>query len=105
MRTQGGFFFMVEFMKIYISGSITNNKHYKKQFKRAERKLKKRGYKVFNPCCIPNIFSYDEFMKIDIAALECCDCVFMLKGWEKSKGANIELKKAKELNKIIYFEK
>lgn len=91
--------------KVYISGSITKDPDYKRHFNKAERFLKRQGYAVFNPCCIPNIFSYDEFMNIDIAALECCDCVYMLKGWEKSKGANIELKKAKELNKIIYFEK
>ncbi|MCQ2387939.1 MAG: DUF4406 domain-containing protein [Clostridia bacterium] len=90
--------------KIYISGAISNNKHYKRQFKRAERKLKKRGYKVFNPCIVPNIFSYDEFMKIDLAALECCDFVYMLDGWKTSNGAKIEHDRAKELNKYILYE-
>lgn len=91
-------------MKVYLSGAITNNKQYKRQFKKAERKVKKQGYKVFNPCAIPNIFSYSEFMKIDIAALECCNKIYMLKGWEKSRGAKMELQRAKELNLIIEYE-
>lgn len=92
-------------MKVYISGSISNNPNYKKQFKAAEKKLKKQGHQVFNPTCIPNIFNWFEFMKIDLAALECCDSIYMLKGWQLSKGANCELQKAVLLNKVVIYEK
>lgn len=99
-----GLFFLGVVMKVYISGAITGNKHYKRQFKKAERKLKKRGFDVFNPCIVPNIFTYAEFMKIDLMALECCDLIYMLKGWTSSRGAKMELQRARELNKIIEFE-
>lgn len=91
--------------KVYISGSISNDPNYLEHFNKAENFLKSKGNKVFNPCCIPVIFSYDEFMKIDLAALECCDAIYMLKGWQESKGANIEFKRAQELGLIIGFEK
>lgn len=91
--------------KIYISGAITGDPNYLEHFAAAEKLLKENGHKPFNPCSVPNIFSYDEFMKIDLAALECCDAIYMLKGWQNSKGALIEFNKALELKLIIGFEK
>jgi hypothetical protein len=42
-------------------------------------------------------------MRYDIRALTFCDSIYMMKGWEESKGANIELKVAKAIGlKIIY---
>lgn len=90
--------------KIYISGAITNDPNYLEHFAKAEAKIKADGHDVFNPCCIPNIFSYDEFIKIDLAALDCCDGIYMLKGWRESKGANIELQHAIDKRIIIGFE-
>lgn len=91
-------------MKVYISGSISDDPQYKKHFKRAETKLKKEGYLVFNPTCIPVIFNYWEFMKIDLSVLECCDKIYMLRGWQNSRGAKIELARAIELNIPVMYE-
>lgn len=79
---------------IYISGAITNNPEFKKQFKNAEKRLKSRyGVRIINPCRLNlayNDFTYDEYIKIDLALLSLCDTIYMLNGWEQSKGANIE---------------
>lgn len=91
-------------MKIYLSGAISNNANYKKQFSKAEKRLTKKGYRVFNPVCLPVIFCYWEFMKIDLSALECCDAIYMLKGWQNSRGAKIELARARELKLQVIFE-
>lgn len=91
-------------MIVYISGAITNDPQYKKHFRKAENKLKHAGHKVFNPTIIPVIFPYWHFMKIDLAALECCDAVFMLRGWQNSRGAKIELARAIELGLKVLYE-
>jgi hypothetical protein len=36
--------------------------------------------------------------------LECCDAIYMLDGWENSKGANIEYQYAKDNGLDICYE-
>lgn len=91
-------------MKVYISGKITGNPDYIEQFASAEKALVEKGWKVFNPTRIPDIFDYDEFMDIDLTALKYCDAIYMLSNWQHSKGAKIEYAKAKELNLLIFYE-
>ncbi len=44
------------------------------------------------------------YLKGDLKFLEKCDCVFMLKGYENSKGAKAELELAKKLGLAVYYE-
>lgn len=81
--------------RIYISGPMTGIPDYKKNFNEAEETLKMAGWDVVNPAKIDDFlgdcnFSYDELLKIDIALLDTCDGIYMLEGWENSRGALIE---------------
>lgn len=81
--------------RVYISGPITGVPDYLIRFEQAKKFLFTRGFfDVVNPAqmCInlPSSFTHDEYMRVCMAALECCDTIYMLKGWEQSEGAKAE---------------
>lgn len=94
--------------RIYISGAITGTDDYLKRFAEAEADLTAKGYSVINPAKVneqmPKETTYDEYMKMSMCMLEMCDSIYMLSGWQKSKGANMELNRAKELNLSIAYQ-
>ena len=94
-------------MKIYISGAITGTDDYMERFAKAEKELTEQGYSVINPAKVnaqlPKDTTHEEYMKISICLLDMCDSIYMLKGWDKSCGANCELGFAIGKNKTIIF--
>lgn len=96
-------------MKTYLSGPITGIKNYIEKFSKAETTLESLGHDTINPVTVGNIAGTDDYwdiMRIDVQVmLHYCDKIFMLKGWEKSKGAVIEKRIAEMFNfEIIYQE-
>ena len=94
-------------MRVYISGGITGVENYKHYFDKAEEKLKSEGHEVINPAVFDELLpklTYEEFMKFDIFLLDMCDAIYMLKGWQKSRGANREYGYALAMDKIILEE-
>lgn len=63
---------------------------------------------VMNPArilkCMPPDTTYKEFMQMSITMLKMCDQIYMLKGWEKSCGANQEYGYALACDMIIESE-
>lgn len=96
-------------MRIYISGAISGTNDYMERFQKVEDKLLGDKYSVINPARfnanLPSDFTYEEYMKMDFTMIDLCDAIYMMKGWEKSLGANREYGYALGKDKVIMFEK
>jgi hypothetical protein len=87
--------------RIYISGPITGTTDYKQRFEETERKLKETfpDADIVNPVKITESlvhFTHDEYLRVCIAALSCCNIIYIMKGWKHSAGACEEVKYAME---------
>ena len=97
-------------MKISISGEITNNPNYKEDFERAEYYLQREypNDESINPALVnsflPKSTTYEEYMRMCFCMLDMCEAICMLKGWEKSCGANRELGYAIAKKKTVFYE-
>jgi hypothetical protein len=95
-------------MKVYISGPIKGKEDFNRyNFKQAEDFIRMNNFSPINPHNIPDpnkTYSYEDYMKMDIRALIDCDMIYMLQGWEESKGAKLEHAIAKMIGLIIKYE-
>ena len=91
----------------YISGPMTGIADFNfPEFNHVERVLVERGEKVFNPTCHPLDcgFEYADYLRLDIQALLICDKIYLLKGWESSKGATLEKNIAEALGYTVEYQ-
>ena len=93
---------------IYVSGKMTGVKDFNyPEFNRVTRALREVGHSVVNPVEICShldgtVAIWQDYMDICMPAIEYCSKIYLLEGWEDSKGARQELKRAIELDlKII----
>ena len=81
-------------MKIYISGKIsgTDLTETRKRFAAVAKAMKRIGVEPVNPLenGLTEHDSWEAHMLKDIADLLHCNAIYMLQGWEESKGARIE---------------
>nr|DAR78146.1 MAG TPA: protein of unknown function (DUF4406) [Caudoviricetes sp.] len=93
-------------MKIYISGPMSGIQGFNKQsFMMAEAKLRLIGHSPFNPSWLKydKCWSSEDMLSVDLAALALCDGIYLLEGWEDSKGANVEYDYAVKNGKKIFY--
>ena len=95
-------------MKVYISGPITGTADYMERFQRVEDRMAAAGIVAINPARVnaqlPETLMHDEYMKTSLAMLDICEGIYMMKGWQQSKGCRIEFEHAYEHGIAIYFE-
>jgi hypothetical protein len=94
-------------MKVYLSGKITGlpESRARAQFRKAQLKMLQIGFEVVNPLTIEHNHdkTWESYMRTDIAAMMQCDAIYMLPGWDISRGAKLEYNLAKELNFHFIF--
>ena len=107
--------------KVYIAGPMTGYENFNfDAFYAAEAKLTGMGFYALNPAkldrsfegwdkyppegFVPSRADYIRFMDRDLNALQGCDFIYMLKGWEKSKGANVKFTYAIFIGLEVIYE-
>lgn len=94
-------------MRIYISGPMTGRPEFNyPAFHAVAAELRAVGHHVENPAenHEPECKSWSGYMRLALAQLVFCEAIYMLRGWERSKGARIEFDLAKALNIELMFE-
>lgn len=94
---------------VYIAGPITGTTDYMERFKAAEHSLKCHGLIPVNPTIVsePMVAAhceYEEFMDVTHQLLRICGAIYLLNGWEKSKGTLRELAYALNNHYEVYCE-
>ena len=102
---------------IYIAGKMTGIKDFNfPRFAIKASELKAKEVNVVNPADIALKFvngkmsllkdesTINKIIKLELEALAMCDSIYLLKGWETSKGAKKELQLAILLDKEIICE-
>ena len=89
--------------RIYIAGPMTGIARWNRPtFVKAARKLRGLGWEVTSPVEISDAFGsqntivttpgmLDAVIEAELEALARCDAIYLLEGWEKSRGAKREL--------------
>lgn len=94
--------------RCYISGAIAHHdlKERMTAFDLAACQLEMQGYVPVNPFNngVPQSEHWTAHMRADIGLLLGCDYIYMLKGWELSKGCKLELDVATSCGIKVLFE-
>ncbi len=84
--------------KIYIAGPMTGYESFNREaFTKRAHMLKAKGYIALNPAILPDGLTQPEYMQICLSMVMCADAIYLLKGWDESKGALAELSLAEKL--------
>ena len=92
---------------VYISGKISGMEEQELlNFNKAEHHLTSLGFNVVNPMKLPHNHDkeWNSYMRECLVHLMDCDYIYLIKGYEDSKGALLELHIANELGLTIINE-
>ncbi|WP_158780731.1 DUF4406 domain-containing protein [Pantoea sp. BAV 3049] len=90
---------------IFISGPMTGLPYFNRDaFNCAEKQLSDLDFIVLNPAVFPDGLQHGQYMVMTLAMLGQADAIYLLNGWEDSKGARAEALRARELGLMFYGE-
>jgi hypothetical protein len=81
-------------MRVYISGPMTGIADLNfPAFNLAAAMLRQKGVEAVNPAEVnpDSAMPWEQCMRADIKALCDCDTIALLPGWERSRGAHLEV--------------
>lgn len=94
--------------RIYVAGPMTGlpDNNYP-AFHDAAARLRKRCWHVENPAENPAphvdaACSWTAYMRMGVSQLMTCHAIYLLPGWQQSKGASLEYLVAQQLGLVIY---
>ena len=94
--------------KVNISGAIAHHDIDERRaaFAAAACGIRNAGYTPVNPFenGLPQSADWRKHMRVDIGLLLQCDRIYMLRGWELSKGAKLELDVASSCGIQVIFQ-
>ena len=94
-------------MKIYIAGPMTGIPEFNfPVFHALAATLRHEGFTVISPAEIDPDPSREwaDCLRRDLPEMLKCDTIYLLKGWDKSKGARLEHHIAEALGMTVIFE-
>jgi nucleoside 2-deoxyribosyltransferase len=84
--------------KIYIAGPMTGYENFNRDsFNSAANCCLDNGAVPLNPAILPDGLTQGQYMDICFAMIRAADAIYLLKGYEESKGAMAELAYAEKL--------
>lgn len=101
--------------KVYIAGPYAAKTECQKrknidQARDAAAELYRKGWAPFCPHTMTAHFEFifpdiekKTYLETDLAWLECCDAIYLLKGWQDSPGARAEYAAAQKLGLAVYW--
>lgn len=92
--------------RVYIAGPMTGiEEHNYPAFNEAAKTLREAGWHVENPADhgVVEGAQWADYLHYDLGRLATCSALYLLPGWEKSRGACLEVLVAKELGMTIGY--
>lgn len=93
---------------VYVSGPMTGVPELNHPaFNKLAETLRAEGKTVFNPAEVAGAdnWVWGDYMRVDLKALMDCTEICMLPGWEKSRGARLEIYVAMALGMSVRLVK
>lgn len=97
---------------VYIAGPITGYdlRERSEAFVEVSSNLLVKGYATVNPMetfssvVFPENYTKEQIMKVDLAMLNACDAIYLMKGWQTSQGCVAEYTAAVATGKEILYQ-
>jgi len=96
-----------EMRRVYVAGPVTGLPELNyPAFNATAAELRALGFHVENPAeNVPERESWLGYMRMSLVQIAHSDWMFMLPGWERSRGAKIEHRLAKDIGLLVVYAK